>query len=128
MKVLIVDDSREARQMMRHYLDGLADETCECEDGAEALGASEAFHPDWVLMDIAMKQTDGISATRQLHAADPALKIIIVSNHDEAELREAARDAGACAYVLKENLLELQGLLQSTAAKESGKQSSRNEE
>lgn len=111
MKVLIVDDSYQARQMMRQYLTGLADEICECEDGAEAVPAYAAFHPDWVLMDLAMKRMDGIDATKQLRAIDPALKILIVTNHNEAGLREAAREAGACGYVLKENLLEVRQLL-----------------
>lgn len=97
--------------MIRQYLTGLADEICECEDGAEALPAYAEFRPDWVLMDLSMKRTDGISATKQLHAVDPGLKILIVTNHDEAELREAAEAAGACGYVLKENLLSLRQLL-----------------
>lgn len=97
--------------MMKQYLLDLADEICECEDGAEAVPAYAAFHPDWVLMDLAMKRTDGINATKQLHAIDPALKILIVTNYNEAELREAAREAGACGYVLKENLLDMRRLL-----------------
>jgi DNA-binding NarL/FixJ family response regulator len=64
-------------------------------------------------MDIAMKDLDGISATRQIKAAYPDAKIIIVTGYDEAELRQAAREAGACGYVLKENLIELRQRLQS---------------
>lgn len=58
-------------------------------------------------MDIRMDEVDGIQATRQIIAADPAAKVVIVTDYDDEALREAAMAAGARGYVLKENLLEL---------------------
>ena len=52
-----------------------------------------------------MKTADGIAIAGQLYAAFPEAKIVIVTNYDDADLRQAAREAGACGYVLKENLL-----------------------
>nr|MBA4184545.1 response regulator [Acidobacteriota bacterium] len=46
MKVLIVDDNQQARQMIKHYLRELSDEFRECADGAEALSAYADFLPD----------------------------------------------------------------------------------
>ncbi len=63
-----------------------------------------------------MKLMDGITATRRIKAADPAARIIIVTDYDQADLREAARQAGACAFVAKENLLELVRFLQAQSA------------
>ena len=54
---------------------------------------------------------DGLAATREIIAADPKAKIVIVSRHGDEPLRVAAREAGACGYVLKENLLDLRQLL-----------------
>ena len=68
--------------------------------------------PDFVLMDFAMAEVDGIKATRAITEADPAARIIIVTNYDGADLREAARLAGACGYVLKEDLFEVRRLLE----------------
>ena len=48
MKVLIVDDNEQARWMIKHYLRGLSDEFCECENGAEALQTYAEFLPDRV--------------------------------------------------------------------------------
>jgi DNA-binding NarL/FixJ family response regulator len=59
-----------------------------------------------------MKEVDGITATREITAADPHARIVIVTNHDDPGLRDAAERAGACGYVLKENLLEVRRLLQ----------------
>ena len=118
MKLLIVEDNPEMRRLMKRTLAGLAAEIAECDDGSEALAAYSRWRPDWALMDIEMKQTDGITATAEIKAAFPEARIIIVTNHDEAALREAARAAGACGYVLKENLLDLRLLLQSSTCKQ----------
>ena len=55
--------------------------------------------------------TKVITATATITAAHPAAQIVIVSNYDEEDLRAAARTAGACGYVTKQNLLELTPLL-----------------
>jgi CheY-like chemotaxis protein len=125
MTVLIVEDNAEMRRLLKSIVRDLVEAAYECSDGAEALAAYSAHHldgvdgadgPDWVLMDIEMKTMDGITATQQILAAHPAAKVIIVTNHDHAEWRAAAQAAGACGYVLKENLFELRGLLQPGAA------------
>lgn len=111
MKVLIVDDSQQMRQMVKFYLRGIVGETRECEDGVEALDAYAEFRPDWVLMDWEMKELDGISATRQIKAAFPEARIMIVTQYDDAAPREAARTAGACEYVLKDDLVAVRRIL-----------------
>jgi CheY-like chemotaxis protein len=111
--LLIVDDNPEMRRVIRRMVSGFAREIVECESGAEALAAYTERRPDCVLMDIEMRGVDGITATRQIIAAFPGARIIIVTGHSDAPLRDAARDAGAFAYVLKENLLDLRRLLTS---------------
>jgi len=116
MKVLIVDDNAEMRRLLRSFVTRLAEAVYECEDGAEAVAAYAAEHltaADWVLMDIEMPRVDGIEATRQLKSHWPDARVCIVTGYDEAELRQAAQEAGACSYVLKENLPELRQRLQS---------------
>ena len=111
MTVLIVEDSLEMRREICSLLSDLAGEVHECSDGSTALAAYEEHRPDWVLMDIVMKQMDGLEATRQIKSAYPNAKIVIVTSYDDNELKEAASEAGACAYVLKENLFEIRSLL-----------------
>jgi CheY-like chemotaxis protein len=107
MKVLIVDDNEQARQMIRHYLHKLSDEFRECADGAEAVSAYAEFLPDWVLMDWEMKQVNGLIATRNIIADFPDAKVLMVTNYDEKDLRQAATEAGARGFVLKDDLLSL---------------------
>jgi CheY-like chemotaxis protein len=111
MKLLIVDDNASVRRLIRSILANRAHEIHECADGVDALTAYTELHPDFVLMDISMKGLDGITATRQIKAAHPGARVIIVTDYDEAPLREAARVAGACGYVLKENLFDVDRLL-----------------
>ena len=73
--------------------------------------AYSAQLPDFVLMDISMKGLDGITATTQIKAAHPGARVIMVTDYDEPPLREAARTAGACGCVLKEDLFEVGRLL-----------------
>jgi CheY-like chemotaxis protein len=111
VSVLIVEDSEPMRQMIKTLIADVASEVHERGDGREALAAYRARRPDWVLMDIAMPGVDGITATREITGAFPEAKILIVTDYDDAELREAAREAGACGYMLKENLLALGELI-----------------
>ena len=111
LKLLIVDDKAAVRSMIRRFLSDLAAEIRETDDGESALDAYAAFLPDWVLMDIEMKHTNGIVATERIRAAYPEANIVIVTNYDDDSLRERATAAGARGYVLKENLLALRSML-----------------
>ena len=111
MTILIVEDSESMRELIKKLVGDLTENFTECSDGAQALGAYRRYQPDWVLMDIQMKQMDGLATTRQIKAAFPKAQIIIVTGYDDARLRKAAQSAGACAYVHKENLLGLRQIL-----------------
>jgi two-component system, chemotaxis family, chemotaxis protein CheY len=107
LRLLIVEDNPEMRRLLKRLVADLAAEVAECDDGSGALEAYRDCQPDWVLMDIEMKGTDGITATRQIRAVFPDAKVIFVTNHDTQSLRQAAQQLGACGYIVKEDLLEV---------------------
>jgi CheY-like chemotaxis protein len=107
LNLLIADDNATVRRFIADILTPFASEILECADGAEAVLAYSAERRDLVLMDIRMGEMNGIEATKRIRMADPAAKIIIVTNLDEDALRQEAAHEGACAYVLKDNLLDL---------------------
>jgi CheY-like chemotaxis protein len=111
MKLLIVEDNRQMRSLLKSLLSNLAETILECTDGSEALEFYRRHRPDCVLMDIKMESVDGIDATRQIIDAFPTARVIIVTDYDDTELRDAAREAGAYDYVVKENLLNLGRIL-----------------
>jgi CheY-like chemotaxis protein len=108
---MIVEDNAAMRRLIKSLVQDLADLVIECGDGAEAFAAFAMHQPDWVLMDIKMPEVDGIAATRHITATYPHAKVLIVTDYDDAKLREAARQAGAVQYIVKENLLELPRIL-----------------
>jgi CheY-like chemotaxis protein len=106
--ILIVEDNSQMRRTLRELLGDVVTTCYECSDGQAALAAYQQYHPDWVLMDLKMAEMDGLRATAAICAA---ARILIVTNYDDPALREAARQAGACGFVPKENLLELRALI-----------------
>ena len=115
MKVLMVEDNPSMRSMIRRILAGITDEISECDDGAAACSLYGELRPDWVLMDIELGQVNGITATRRIKADYPEARVVIVTNYDDKQLRETARIAGACEYVLKEDLFDLKRILTADA-------------
>ena len=99
------------RRAIKLVLKGLAVEIYECSDGSEAVLEYAVHLPDWVLMDIRMKEIDGFTAIRQIRAVFPNARIIVVTISKGDDMREAARSAGAVAFVVKDNLLELRQIL-----------------
>ncbi len=111
MKILLVEGNSAVRGLMRQLVAVPGIWIQECVDTANAIAAYAVSRADFVIMDVGMKDLDGIAATEQIKAMDPTARIILVSDYDDAVLRESAREAGACGYVLKDNLLDLTCLL-----------------
>jgi CheY-like chemotaxis protein len=109
--LLIVEDNPAMRRLIKSVVEDLALSVHECEDGAEALASYEKFAPEWVLMDVEMKNMDGFTATRKIIASHPEAKILILTKYGTDRLRQEAQRAGACEYVLKENLLAIRGII-----------------
>ena len=114
MKVLIVDDNQKIREFIKSIIKSqIADVEIimECENGVEAIKVYDQTIPDWVLMDIAMEPLNGFATSHGIFENHPDAKIVFVSQFDESAYREEARKLGARAYVLKDNLLDLPGLI-----------------
>jgi len=113
MKILIADDNSKTRKLMRNILEPFGHLVVESENGLEAIRLYKLEMPDCVLMDYEMPGLNGISTTIAIRASYPEARILIVTMHDDDELRNAADKAGAERYLLKENLTELPGILES---------------
>jgi CheY-like chemotaxis protein len=115
MTVLIVDDNAAIRRLLRRAVIDTASDVWECSDGSEALAVYTDYRPDIVLMDIRMPRMDGLTATRQIRQFHPTARVVMVTDYDDEDLRNAASEAGACGYALKQNLTNLAGLIRSIA-------------
>lgn len=113
-RVLLVEDNPDMRAFIRGLVETVPSFIHECADGEEAVSVYAAVRPDWVLMDVELGGMDGISATRAIRTLDADAHVVIVTAHGEEEYRRAAADAGACAFVLKNDLLDLPVILDGT--------------
>lgn len=105
IRLLLVDDHELMRQGLRAILDREKDIEIvgEAADGRTAVQLACRLSPDVVVMDVAMKDMNGIEATRQIRAACPGVKVLALSSHSDSRYVNAILDAGACGYVLKAN-------------------------
>jgi two-component system, NarL family, response regulator DegU len=107
LNILIVDDSARVRETIKNIIGNPGIRYIECNDGAKALELYRVIRPAWVLMDVMMPGLNGIQATQDIIAEYPDARIAIVTNFDDKEYRAAAKEAGALAYILKEELTKL---------------------
>lgn len=112
MKLLLVDDNERIRSVMRNICSASFDEVIECKDGNEAVEVFDKTLPDWVVMDIKMKEMDGIEATEKILLQHPEAKVIIVSQYNDESTIDAAKNAGAVEFVSKENLYKVVEVIQ----------------
>ena len=103
-RILIVDDHPIVRQGLRRLIDQEKDlAVCgEAEGAHEAKAAIRELKPDVVIVDISLKQGDGIELVKDARADDPALPILVLSMHDEAIYAERMLSAGANGYIMKQ--------------------------
>jgi DNA-binding NarL/FixJ family response regulator len=114
MLVMIVDDSLKIRNLIKKLLYRRLEDIdiIECSDGQQAIEAYKSSKPDWVLMDIEMKPVNGLTATSEITKDHPEAKIVIVTQYNETEFREAAMNAGAIAFLCKDSLMEIPTIIQ----------------
>ena len=103
LRVLLAEDHAVVREGTRHFLEqepGLL-VVGEAADGAEAVTKAAALTPDVVLLDLGLPVLNGIEAMRRILAADPTIRVLVLSAYDEEDYVVAAMEAGASGYLLK---------------------------
>src|SRR5690625_4064846 len=103
ISVLFADDHEMVRIGVTTYLSAQPDINviAEADDGGPAVKLALELKPDIILMDLVMKEMDGIEATRQIMEQWPEAKIIIVTSFLDDEKVYPALEAGATSYMLK---------------------------
>jgi DNA-binding NarL/FixJ family response regulator len=103
-QVLIVDDHPVVRDGLTTIINHERDlNVCgEADDAHEALKAITELKPEVVVVDISLKNSDGIELTKNIKAGHPKLSVIVLSIHDESVYAERALLAGAKAYLMKD--------------------------
>jgi len=103
IQVVIVDDHDMVRRGLSTYLKVQNDMrlVAEADSGEEAIRICELYHPDVVLMDIAMPKMGGAQATRLIRAKFPDIQVIGLTSFQDKDLVQEMLRAGAIGYLLK---------------------------
>jgi two-component system, NarL family, response regulator DesR len=104
IKLLLADDQALVRGAMASLL-GLEPDlevVAEVGRGDEVVAAARSARPDVALLDVEMPGLDGISATRELRAAVPACRVLVVTTFGRPGYLRRALEAGASGFVVKD--------------------------
>lgn len=103
-RVLLVDDHPIVRKGLRRLIENDAQlEVCaEAEGVRDAREAIRRHQPDVVVVDISLKDGDGIELVKELRAHHPRLPVLVLSMHEEAVYAERLLAAGANGYIMKQ--------------------------
>jgi len=102
-RVVLVDDDAMSRRVVRDTLQQAGFVViAEAANGREAVELSLYYHPDVVVMDVAMPGIDGLEATRQIVDGDPSIKVVMLTTSDDEEVALSGLRAGAVGFVSKE--------------------------
>jgi NarL family two-component system response regulator LiaR len=105
IRVMIVDDHAIVRKGIRALLATEKDFQVvgEVGDGVEAVAQAQVLKPDVILMDLVMPKMDGIEATRQITAKQPATRVLVLTSFAADDKVFPAIKAGALGYLLKDS-------------------------
>ena len=104
IRVLLVDDQQLVRTGLRGILRPQYgfDVVGECADGSEVIDAVRELTPDVVVMDVRMKDVDGVEATRRLRELPDGPPVLVLTTYDDDEVLSGALRAGAAGFQLKD--------------------------
>ncbi len=105
IKVLLVEDLTLARAGLRALLDTSEELEVvgEAANGRDAVKLAKKLNPDVVLMDVAMPEMNGIEATRQIHDAQPNIRVLMLSMYANRQYLFESLQAGAAGFVPKDS-------------------------
>jgi DNA-binding NarL/FixJ family response regulator len=102
-RILVADDHGIVRAGIKLLLENQADleVVAEAADGIEAIEQALATHPDLCILDVGMPRMTGLQAARGIRSHLPAVRVLMLSMHDDERYLFEALKAGASGYVLK---------------------------
>ena len=100
-RVLVAEDHPEVAKAVCRLLAMDCDIVGRVEDGSAAVEAAQRLEPDMIVIDLNLPHVNGLEACRQITEANPAIKVIVFTATNDADVRERALALGASAFVSK---------------------------
>lgn len=108
VNVMLVDDHQMVREGLKRMVNAEVDlqVIAEASNGFEAIELARKANPDVIIMDVNMPEMDGITATKQIMAELPGMRIVGLSLFESPKVIDSMRSAGAVAYITKNEAVE----------------------
>ena len=108
IRVILADDHKIVRDGLKSMLSKQLDIEVvgEADNGRDAVAVASELKPDVVVMDIGMRELNGIEATRILAQRHPEIRVVALSMHSDKRYVSEMLAAGASAYLLKDGAFE----------------------
>jgi DNA-binding NarL/FixJ family response regulator len=103
-RILLVDDHPMVRERLADIITAEADLTVcgEAEERQQAIQVIQATQPDLAIIDITLKDSDGLELIKDIRSRWPRLRMLVVSMHDESLYAERVIRSGALGYITKQ--------------------------
>ena len=101
IKLLIVDDEKGITDSLKDFFHRRGFSVRAAYSGEEAIEIVKADRPDIIFLDIRMKGMSGLEALKKIKETDSAIKVIMLTIHEEKEIVDRARELGADEYITK---------------------------
>jgi len=101
MRVLIVDDDRDVREILVESFRLAGFDVLEASNGLEALLYVKRERPDAVVLDLMMPRLGGVEALKRIHSFNPGIRVLVVTGNVDPELQRQATAAGAAGVFTK---------------------------
>jgi len=105
-KILVVDDERDTCDFVKGFFEERGFQVLMAQSGAEALNIVRAEKPDVVLLDIKMKQMNGIETLKKIREKNKNVKVIMVTAVEDQDKIDIAHTLGVCKYITKPLILD----------------------
>ena len=100
-RVLLVDDNRDAAEMLAEVLREMGHQVTVAHDGPGALAAMQEMTPDIALLDIGLPMMDGYELARRLKSLLPGLRLVAITGYGQESDRMHSRQAGFDFHLVK---------------------------
>jgi DNA-binding NarL/FixJ family response regulator len=106
IRILLVDDHDLIRRNIRRLLATQADFelVAEATNGLDAIRQAQEHQPDVILLDISLPELSGLAALPHIQKKAPKSRVLMVTNHDEADFARASFSAGALGFLTKSDV------------------------
>jgi DNA-binding NarL/FixJ family response regulator len=100
-RVLLADDHVDVLSAVQRMLEPSCEIVGCVTSGSAALEEAKRLQPDVVVLDVAMPQLNGLDVCRQIKAAMPEIRIVVLTASNDPEIRKMAFNVGASGFVIK---------------------------